>query len=591
MTTDLLFKNFHLLADTPGKVKKLRQLILQLAVQGRLVPQNPDDQPASEVLHQIKKEKQRLIKEGKIKKQKPLPEIRPEEVPYELPQGWEWAYLQDLFAVITDGDHQAPPKADRGIPFLVIGNLNMGKISFDGCRYVLPDYYESLDWSRKPSENDILYTVTGSYGIPVLVTQNKEFCVQRHVAIFKSLKSTPVKYLVCILGSAYAFDYSTSVATGIAQKTVPLSGLRKMPVPIPPLPEQHRIVAKVDQLMALCDELEARQEKQRTAHARLNKSALHALTQSRTRDEMTFNWTRIKDNFSLVFTTPESTQELRSSILHLAVQGRLVPQNPDDEPASVLLEKIREEKKQLIKECNIKKQKPLPEIIPEEVPFELPQGWEWVRLGMIVDKIHYGYTASADHDLTTPKMLRITDIQDNRVDWETVPGCQIDQANLNRYALQNGDILIARTGGTIGKSFLVPAIDVDAVFASYLIRIVPGKVCFPRFIKTFFESPTYWDQLYEKSMGTGQPNVNGTALRLLIVPFPSLPEQHRIVAKVDQLMDLCDELEANLTLSQKDGQKLMQSVVAGMSEQNMMKDSMSMVKANNRLIASSGFSG
>ena len=236
-------------------IKKLRELILELAVRGKLVAQDSNDEPASVLLEKIAVEKERLVKEGKIKKQKPLAEISEDEKPFELPVGWEWKNLSDLFAIVTDGDHQAPPKSDVGYPFLVIGNLNTGDILFENCRYVPKEYYKKLDWSKKPIQNDLLYTVTGSYGIPITVDTIKEFCVQRHVAILKSTSSNPVKYLSLLLKTKYTYDYATSIATGIAQKTVPLTGLCKIPISIPPEKEQHRIVKKVDNLMSLCDKL------------------------------------------------------------------------------------------------------------------------------------------------------------------------------------------------------------------------------------------------------------------------------------------------------------------------------------------------
>jgi type I restriction enzyme S subunit len=257
-TRELLEQHFDIAFAAPDGIKKLRELILTLAMQGKLVPQDANDPPASELLKEIAAEKRRLVKEGKIKAPKPLPDIKSEEVPYALPQGWEWCELQDIFALVTDGDHQAPPQSETGIPFLVIGNLNTGKVTLNGCRYVPEEYYTSLDWARKPTCGDILYTVTGSYGIPVLIETDEKFCVQRHVAILKSSDSTPFAYIRRFLGSTSAFQFATAIATGIAQKTVPLSGLRTLRVPLPPLPEQHRIVAKIDQLMALCDTLEQR---------------------------------------------------------------------------------------------------------------------------------------------------------------------------------------------------------------------------------------------------------------------------------------------------------------------------------------------
>lgn len=242
-------KHFDTLFTTEASIDALKQTILQLAVMGKLVPQDPNDEPASEQLKRIAQEKEQLVKDGKIKKQKPLPPISDEEKPFELPDGWVWCRLNDLFSFITDGDHQAPPKSETGIPFLVIGNLNKGIVSFDECKYVPIDYYERLDWSRKPCQNDVLYTVTGSYGIPIIVDNNEPFCVQRHVAILKSCSNTPVTYLRYLFLSKYAYAYAEKIATGIAQKTVPLTGLRLMPIPVP----QSGILLNIINLINLVD--------------------------------------------------------------------------------------------------------------------------------------------------------------------------------------------------------------------------------------------------------------------------------------------------------------------------------------------------
>ncbi|MCR9781668.1 restriction endonuclease subunit S [Vibrio parahaemolyticus] len=248
-------EHFDTLFTTEESIDQLKQTILQLAVMGKLVPQDPNDEPAAELLKRIAEEKAQLVKDKKIKKQKALPPIAEDEKPFELPTGWEWCYLQDLFSVVTDGDHQAPPKSDEGIPFLVIGNLNTGHIQFEGCNYVPVQYFDKLDWTRQPSKGDLLYTVTGSYGIPVLVTENVPFCVQRHVAILNSTADTPVEYIQYVLRSKYSFDFATSVATGIAQKTVPLTGLRKMPIPLPPLKERSEILQMIAALIRICEQL------------------------------------------------------------------------------------------------------------------------------------------------------------------------------------------------------------------------------------------------------------------------------------------------------------------------------------------------
>lgn len=265
-------------------------------------------------------------------------------------------------------------------------------------------------------------------------------------------------------------------------------------------------------------------------------------------------------------------KRLRELILDLAVRGKLVPQDSNDEHASVLLEKITAEKVRLVKTRKIKESKPLPAIIDNEVPFDLPEGWKWTKMGDLSTNIHYGFTASANHQLKNVRLLRITDIQNNEVNWDTVPGCEIDENKTSDYQLENGDILIARTGGTIGKSYLVSNLNLSAIFASYLIRVRRIEGVEPEFIKVYLGSLLYWNQLYESSMGTGQPNVNGNALKNLLVAFPPLAEQHRIVAKVNELMTLCDQLEQQQTNSNATHQTLVETLLAALTHPTTRAD-------------------
>ena len=248
--------------------------------------------------------------------------------------------------------------------------------------------------------------------------------------------------------------------------------------------------------------------------------------------------------YDRVAEAPDAVGRLRRFVLDLAVRGKLVKQDPADEPASELLKRISAEKARLVKAGEIRNPKKIPVIDTNELPFDPPRGWEWTRLLEISRKIHYGYTASANRMIESVRLLRITDIQDNRVDWFSVPGCEIEEKVLPKFKLERGDdVLIARTGGTIGKSFLVQDVPVTAVFASYLIRIQGSHEIYDRYLKLFLESPAYWTQLRDGARGAGQPNVNGQILGKITVPLPPLVEQHRIVAKVNELMALCDRLE------------------------------------------------
>ena len=252
-------------------------------------------------------------------------------------------------------------------------------------------------------------------------------------------------------------------------------------------------------------------------------------------------------------------KQLKNSILQWAIQGKLVPQDPNDEPASVLLDKIRQEKERLIKEKKIKRDKNASIIyrgednsyyekilatgevkcIDEEIPFDVPNGWEWERWGNISQSIQYGYNAPAlEHGAI--KMVRISDIQENCVLWDNVPYCQIEENDIDTYLLKVNDILFARTGGTVGKSFLVEEVPEKAIYAGYLIRTRYSSLLNPRYMKSFMESQLYWEQLKNGTIATAQPNCNGKTLAKMLLPIPPTKEQDRTVEKLTQLSSFLD---------------------------------------------------
>ena len=282
-------------------------------------------------------------------------------------------------------------------------------------------------------------------------------------------------------------------------------------------------------------------------------------------------------------------QQLKNSILQMAVQGKLVPQDPNDEPAAVLLERIRKEKEQLIKKGKIKKEKnpsyifrgadnlPYekvgknePVCIADEVPFDIPESWEWVRWGTLSESIQYGYNAPAQEHGRI-KMVRISDIQDNEVLWETVPYCDIKESEIATYLLKPNDILFARTGGTVGKSYLVQDVPEEAIYAGYLIRTRYSDQLCPQYLKYFMESELYWLQLREGTIATAQPNCNGKTLGNMLVPIPPLSEQLRIVKKLNTTMVYVTEYGAaysrsdslNITFPELLKKSILQEAVQG----------------------------
>lgn len=263
------------LTARPDQIKQLRQTILNLAIRGQLVHQDNNDEPAFFLLKRIASEIRQYSLERRITPLIPEP-LERESLPHSVPKGWEWTRLSSLFNVITDGDHQPPPKEANGVAFLTIGNVTNGYLDFSNCRYVSRAYFDSLANYRKPAYGDILYTVVGAtFGRPVLVDSKRPFCVQRHIAILKPTSIGSSNFLRLILASPFAYEQATRSITGTAQPTIPLRPLRNFLVPLPPLAEQRRIVAKVDELMALCDQLEARLTTAHTESSRLLESVLH----------------------------------------------------------------------------------------------------------------------------------------------------------------------------------------------------------------------------------------------------------------------------------------------------------------------------
>jgi type I restriction enzyme S subunit len=551
MTNEQFLQQFGHFIDAPNGIQKLREMVLQLAVQGKLVEQDTNDEVASDLLNRIKKHQKQLIKDKEVRKPKDLPEISIDEIPHSIPDSWKWVRLADIGQIVGGGTPKSSEPSywsDNGVTWLTPADLYgySGRYIEKGKRDISEKGLAESSAQLMPA-GAVLFSSRAPIGYvaiaskPLATNQGFKSCVPYTEGLSECL-------YYFLKHAAKGID---AAASGTTFKEVSGAKVSVIPVPLPPLAEQHRIVAKVDELMALCDQLEAERNAREATHQRIIRAVHHPLTEASDAKvtpgiEQLAAWHRIRDNFADLYTTLESVQALRQTILQLAVQGKLVEQDISDEGSLFLLEKIKKAKTTAIVEKVYGKLKALPSEEIIDPAYQLPDTWRWSLLDDITYTVHYGYTASADHNKNDVRLLRITDIQNNRVDWESVPGCEITEKNYLGNALRDNDILIARTGGTIGKTYIVENLSVKAVFASYLIRAVPCEHMSPRYLKIFMETPLYWGQLYAKSAGTGQPNVNATSLRALQVPIPPLAEQHRIVKKVDELMSLCDKLEANI---------------------------------------------
>ncbi|MCP4707041.1 MAG: restriction endonuclease, partial [Planctomycetes bacterium] len=370
-TLKTFFDNFEQLAEAPNGIAKLRELILQLAVQGKLVPQNPKDEPIDTILDEMSEKRDKLITAKKIKEPRKVPEVDKCDLPFKSPNSWRWQRWGHIADWITYGFTRPMSHVDEGPAIVTAKNVQDGYMLFDNTHKADDNEYSKLSPKDRPRYGDLLITKDGTIGRAALVETREGFCINQSVAIIwleSCLLFRP--YLLLVIRSPYTQNIIWELAEGAALKHLSITDFEKLLIPLPPLAEQKRIVAKVGELMALCDELEEKKRNKQQVTIDLNKAATHHLLTAKKPTDFTRHWQRICDHFDLFYNCPENVSQLRQTILQLAVQGKLVPQNPKDEPASVLLEKIQAEKEKLIAEGKIKKSKSLSSLKPDEIPFD-----------------------------------------------------------------------------------------------------------------------------------------------------------------------------------------------------------------------------
>ncbi|VWB81466.1 hypothetical protein BLA23254_03840 [Burkholderia lata] len=542
---------FNLLATAPEGVVRLREMVLSLAMQGKLVAQHPNDEQANELLRRIQTEKGRLINERRIKRGPPLLGISESEKPFQLPRGWEWVRAQDICTVITDGDHQPPPKADVGVPFLVISNVRWGAPDVaSASRFVPKDYFDELDWSKKPAVGDILYTTVGSFGIPAPVTDDVQFCFQRHIALFRPAHACLQPFLNLALASNLVFEQASASATGTAQKTVPLSALRNLKIPLPPIDEQARIVAKVSELMHLCDELEVQGKLELEQHARLVSTLFDALTASESPQALAENWSRVAAHFDLLLDRPQAVDALEQLILELAVRGLLVPQDSSDEPAGKVLDRITTYKRDQTASGRGSGRSVRAGILDRAELNELPNGWVWTQLSDLLTKLGSGSTPLGGKEVYVDsgiKFLRSQNIWNDGLRLEGVAHITAaTHANMSGTQVLPGDLLFNITGASIGRCAVVPA-DFDEANVSQHVAIVrPAFNETTSYLHLVLISRHVQQAVMDVQVGVSREGLSMKKLGLFAIPFPPLEEQVRIVARVNELRAICKNLREHL---------------------------------------------
>ncbi len=553
MNADRLLAHYEKVADAPDAIPRLRRFILDLAVRGKLVEQDPSDEPASELLKKIAAEKERLVKEGEIKVRKINAREREVDLAYTVPEGWRLPSLGEVSLKITDGAHKTPTYVERGVPFVSVKDFSAGRLDLSNTRFI-PDHEHKVLYQRcNPRRGDILIGRIGTLGKAVLVDTDGEFSLFVSVGLIQfDHRNIDPNYFRLTLNSPFVeedFD-RIKIGGGTHTNKLNLGDLHTIAVPLPPLAEQHRIVAKVDELMALCDRLEAAQAERETTRDRLATASLARLN-APDPDPSVFqgNAAFALDNLIPLITRADQIKALRQTILNLAVRGKLVPQDSNDEPASELLKRIAAKKARLIKEIRKTSLESL--ISPNNTAFSVPTGWAWNTIGGICSKTGSGSTPRGGKEVYKPNgvvFLRSQNVYDDGLRLNDV--AYIDRATHERMsgtAVETADLLLNITGGSIGRCCLVPGGFGKANISQH-VAIIRTAIDGPQqFLHCLVLSPYFQAFISDGQTGAGRGGLPKNKMDRIPVPLPPLAEQRRIVAKVDELMALCDRLEASLS--------------------------------------------
>ncbi len=545
-TAALLEKHFDTAFAAPDGIKKLRELILTLAMQGKLVPQDPTDRPASELLKAIEAEKNRLVKDGKFKSLESSLINEADPTLFQIPENWVWCSLDNI-AAIARGGSPRPIQSymtddPNGLNWIKIGDSDRGKIYINETRErIIP---EGLKKTRMVFPGDLILSNSMSFGYPYIM--NIEGCIHDGWLLIRTPDKLVNKlFIYNLFLSNHARKAFMAAAAGAVVQNLNADKVRQLLIPLPPLEEQHRIVAEIDRLMARCDELEKlrtdRNQKRTTVHT----AAIDRLLTAQDDRSFSTAWSFITQHFSELYSVKENVTELRKVILQLAVMGKLVPQDPNDEPVDNLLTRILTERKELklVRPTDIQLSQPL--------DYDIPTHWKWQCLNAIlVFGPTNGFSPQAVDYETPVRSLTLSATTSGKFKGEYSKFIANDIPSNSNLWLRDGDILVQR-GNTleyVGVSAIYRGEPNCFIYPDLMMKIRVSSEIDANFLCLVMSSEPCRNFLRSHASGTSgtMPKINQTTLKSLPIPIPPLAEQHRIVAKIDRLMEFCDRLEASI---------------------------------------------
>ncbi|WP_338557566.1 restriction endonuclease subunit S [Erwinia sp. E_sp_B04_8] len=544
---------------TSGKIelygiKKLRELILELAVRGKLVRQDPNDEPASELLKRIAAEKAELVKQGKIKKQKPLPEISEDEKPFELPQGWEWARISEI------GHDWGQKTPDCEFTYIDVGSINkeLGIIQEPETIFAKDAPSRAKKIVKKGT---VIYSTVRPYLLNIAIIEQEfspEPIASTAFAIINPFSGMFSNYIYYYLRSPTFIKYVEGCQTGIAYPAINDKQFFTGLIAIPPSGEQDLIVNKVGELMSLCDQLEQQSLTSLEAHSQLVETLLSTLTASQNAEDLAENWARISQYFDTLFTTEASIDALKQTILQLAVMGKLVPQDPNDEPANILLSRLRLSRQSKLEELKSKDKeaetmlRKLGKLPNTKEPFKIPESWDVAHLIDLSEVLVDCHNKTAPYQEHGIPIIRTTNIRDRAFISSDLKF--VDQKTYEfwskRCPPQQGDIIFTREA-PMGEALIIPE---DAKWClgqrTMLIRVM-NEFISNEYILLALTEPHLLARAAETAVGLTVKHLRVGDVENLNIPVPPLYEQMQIVSKVKNLFALCEQLKSRLQSAQQ----------------------------------------
>ena len=560
MNADELLRYYERVADAPDAVARLRRFVLDLAVRGKLVAQEPTDQPAAKLLVEVAAEK---VKYGSNRDVSPLDH---EEVPFTLPLGWAWARLGEICTKTGSGSTprggQAAYKA-HGIPFLRSQNIYDDGLRISDVAYIDEETHAGMSGTAV-QPGDLLLNITGgSIGRCSRVPKTFGAAnVSQHVAIIRPAVLGLGDFLHWLVLSPYFQAFVSDEQTGAGRGGLPKGRMDRIAVATPPLAEQHRIVAKVDELMALCDRLETARVTRESARDRLAAASLARLNAP---DPETFHedTSFALDALPALTTRPGQIKQLRQTILNLAVRGHLVLPDSDDEPVAKLLGRLARGLEEAPVAPRASESGPVSPYPTSEIPLDLPDRWSWIRAesaAVAGQTITYGILKPVWVE-SGVRTVRVTEMKSGSINVATLPMCEPERASkFGKTTLEVGDLLVSKDG-TIGKTAFVPEGLQGGNITQHVLRFPITPFLNTRFIRLFIDSPLCQSWLSGETKGIALQGVNVGDFRRMPIPIPPLKEQARIVGKVDELMSLCDRLEASLASTDTHRRRLLEALL------------------------------